>query len=120
MVSDRAIATHRIVALGIGRKLQIPSVFAHLTITDNLSVALWSGRTKPADLLRPRLRRWSSPLLQALRERYPFLSDTERTASQLAHGERQILELALALLSEPRLLLLDEPCAGLSPQRPRR
>jgi len=110
------LPTHRIVALGIGRKLQIPSVFAHLTIADNLSIALWSGRTKPADLLRPRLRRWSSPLLQALRERYPFLSDTERTASQLAHGERQILELALALLSEPRLLLLDEPCAGLSPQ----
>ena len=110
------LPTHRIVALGIGRKLQIPSVFAHLTIADNLAIAMWSGRAKPADLLQPRLRRWSSPLLQALRERYPFLSDTERTASELAHGERQILELALALMSEPRLLLLDEPCAGLSPQ----
>jgi len=110
------LQTHRIVALGIGRKLQIPSVFAHLSIADNLAIALWSGRTKPADLLQPRLRRWSSPLLQALQERYPFLADAERTASELAHGERQILELALALLSEPRLLLLDEPCAGLSPQ----
>jgi branched-chain amino acid transport system permease protein len=110
------LQTHRVIALGIGRKLQIPSVFAHLSIADNLAIALWSGRAKPADLLRPRLRRWSSPLLRALHERYPFLADTERTASELAHGERQILELALALLSEPRLLLLDEPCAGLSPQ----
>ena len=110
------LQTHRIVRLGIGRKFQIPSVFAHLAIADNVAIALWSGRARVLELLRPRLRRWSSPVLEELQARYPFLADADRTASQLSHGERQILELAMALLGEPRLLLLDEPCAGLSPQ----
>jgi branched-chain amino acid transport system permease protein len=110
------LPSHRIIGLGIGRKFQIPSVFAQRSIADNLSIALWSARLRGLDLLRPRLRRWSSPVLGALCERYPFLADADRTAAQLSHGERQILELSMALLGEPRLLLLDEPCAGLSPQ----
>jgi branched-chain amino acid transport system permease protein len=109
------LAPYRISGLGVARKLQVPSVFLDLPIADNLSIALWSARASRLQLLDRRLRRWTSPMLQELQARYPFLSG-QKLAAELSHGEQQILELAMALVTEPRVLLLDEPCAGLSPE----
>jgi len=110
------LAPYRVPRLGVARKLQIPSVFQNLSIADNLAIALWSGRARRMQLLDPRLRRWTSPMLEEIKARYPFLASRDRKAAELSHGEQQILELAMALLTEPRVLLLDEPCAGLSPE----
>jgi branched-chain amino acid transport system permease protein len=111
---------HGMAGRGVGRKFQIPSVFPELTLDDNLRIALWSGRTSLRDLLRPVLRRWDSALLAALRQRFTFLTDGTRAAAALSHGERQILELTMAVISEPRLLLLDEPSGGLSSEETQR
>jgi ABC-type uncharacterized transport system ATPase subunit len=94
---------HRIARLGIARKFQIPSVFPSLSVEDNLRVARW-GAPSPVRPVGELLE------LVALGNRAATL------AGELAHGQKQWLEIGMALAIEPRLLLLDEPTAGMTPQ----
>jgi len=110
------LAQHRLSALGISRKFQFPSIFPELTLREHLSIPLWSNQAKAHQYLDHRLHRWRSQVLSSLLIQFPFLSNQHNLASALSHGERQILELVMTLIAEPKLLLLDEPCAGLSPQ----
>ncbi|ESZ30047.1 MULTISPECIES: ATP-binding cassette domain-containing protein [unclassified Mesorhizobium] len=94
---------HRIARLGIARKFQIPSVFPSLSVEDNLKVARW-GAPSPA---RP---------VGELLELVALTNRAATLAGELAHGQKQWLEIGMALAIEPRLLLLDEPTAGMTPQ----
>lgn len=94
---------HRIARLGIARKFQIPSIFPSLSVEDNLKVARW-GVPSPVRPVGELLE------LVALGDRAATL------AGELAHGQKQWLEIGMALAIEPRLLLLDEPTAGMTPQ----
>lgn len=95
---------HRVARAGIGRKFQIPAIYPELSVADNLAVArLAAGRTSR------RGRERQERLLASCR-----LDDKASvTAGELAHGERQWLEIAMVIASEPRLMLLDEPTAGM-------
>ena len=108
------IRPYRAAALGIGRKFQIPSVFPGLSIGQNIDIALWANRLRPAQWLSMAPYRWKTRLLDDLDHRFAFLAGETRLAGSTSVGQRQMLDCAMTFLAEPELVLLDEPCAGLS------
>lgn len=100
--------------IGIGRKFQVPSIFPSLSVRQNLDLAIWSDRIRTTGMLSMTPYRWSSDLLGELENRFSFLGDADMPAGSLSVGQRQMLDFAMTLLAEPDVVLLDEPCAGLS------
>lgn len=108
-------------ALGMGRTFQISNVFTELTLLENLTLAIVGTDRRKWTMLRP-VQAFGSVREEALQglEAVGLEHRAAETAQHLSYGERRQLELALALKSNPRLLLLDEPCAGLSPSERQR
>jgi branched-chain amino acid transport system ATP-binding protein len=107
---------HRRTHLGLGRTFQITNIFPSMSVLDNLVLAgLGSGRTK-FSMLRP-LWTYREPRARAeqLLHTVGLAHKRHLTVGTLSHGEQRQIEIGLALLSRPRILLLDEPTAGLSP-----
>ncbi len=98
---------------GIGRKFQRPTVFENHTVFENLELALKTDKTVWASL-RAKL---SSEQLDGIAARLDLIklgSEADRLAGLLSHGQKQWLEIGMLLMQEPRLLLLDEPVAGMT------
>jgi len=102
---------HAIVRAGIGRTFQTPSVFEELTVLENVDIA-GSFRLPFRSLLRRR-RGMSDEVAQAL-ESVGLTHLRDDAAGVLSHGQKQWLEVAMVLVQRPRLLLLDEPVAGMT------
>ncbi|HEU5107928.1 MAG TPA: urea ABC transporter ATP-binding protein UrtD [Micromonosporaceae bacterium] len=102
---------HRIVRLGIGRTFQTSVVFERLTVLENLDLAACFRRPTAALLRR---RRGVSPEVESALETVGLAGLAHREAGVLSHGQRQWLEIGMLLTQRPRLLLLDEPVAGMS------
>jgi len=103
---------------GIGRKLQVPSVFFSMTVFENLSISMMAGRAKIEDYFKFSTLKWRTHQVEGLlaTEHMPLLEDMQTPVSELPQGHKQFLEFAMTTAAEPRILLLDEPCAGLSPE----
>jgi branched-chain amino acid transport system ATP-binding protein len=111
----------KIVAQGIGRAFQIASLFPDETVLDNVKVACLSKLDQTRRFWRP-----VQAFRQATDRAYSILKDlglekqADRLAFELAHGDQKLLDIGIALVLEPQLLLLDEPTAGMSPEERQR
>jgi urea transport system ATP-binding protein len=107
------LGEHEIARRGIGRKFQVPAVFRDLSVRQNLEVA-YSRSTNP---LRNMFRFNAPGFAEKLEEVATLSGLSERLGTEagiLSHGETQWLEIGMVLMQDPRLLLLDEPVAGMT------
>jgi len=105
--------------LGIGRKFQTPSVYVEHTVWDNLVLSLTGPRGVFASIFK-RLSSTDRDRIDKLLKLVRLDSKRHWRAGQLAHGEKQWLEIGMLLASEPKLLLIDEPAAGMTDEETHR
>ena len=102
-----------IAELGIGRKFQKPTVFDMHTVEDNILLALKSDR-RPSATLFWRASRENEGRIDGILQITRLSSVRERVAGSLSHGQKQWLEIGMLLAQDPKLLLVDEPAAGMT------
>jgi urea transport system ATP-binding protein len=102
-----------IAGLGIGRKFQKPTVFDSHSVADNVLLAL-KGERGPFSALFGARNRVPQERIDALLEQVRLVAHRERLAGDLSHGQKQWLEIAMLLAQDPKLLLVDEPVAGMT------
>jgi len=104
---------------GIGRKFQKPTVFEHLTVFENLELAL-AGRKTFWRTLTARSSPAQCERIDSVLETIGLSEQRRRLARTLSHGQKQWLEIGMLLMQDPKLLLVDEPVAGMTPQETER
>jgi urea transport system ATP-binding protein len=107
-------AEHRLVQRGIGRKFQTPTIFTSLTVFENLEAA--AGFNDSVVSLFGPMSKVDYEKVEEILELIGLAGRADVRAGVLAHGEKQWLEIGMLLVQEPKLLLLDEPVAGMTRQ----
>jgi urea transport system ATP-binding protein len=112
-VSLLKMSEAKIARAGIGRKFQRPTVFEDQTVSENLTLALKAARS-PWAVLAWRKGQADEDRILMLAAQVGLADSLDRKAGILSHGQKQWLEIAMLLAQEPRLLLVDEPAAGMT------
>ncbi len=109
-------AQHEYARMGIAKSFQITNVFKNLSAHENVRVAAQMRRSR-FGMFKPRSALVGlAEQTEALLDRVGLTGHGSQRAADLAHGQQRALEIAMALAAEPRLLLMDEPTAGMSPE----
>ncbi len=106
---------HRIWRLGVGRTFQVTATFASMSVRENVQAALLSHHRRNFSMWM-RAAGFRIEEADALLERVGMREQAARPCAELAYGDLKRVELALALANDPRLLLMDEPTAGMAPE----
>lgn len=106
---------HEISRKGIVRKFQNPTIFEDLTVIDNLTLASLGNRKLKSLAFSNSIHQFNGQIEDIL-NRINLSGRGEELSANLSHGEKQWLELGMVLARRPRMMLLDEPTAGMSPQ----
>lgn len=109
------LSESEIALLGIGRKFQKPTVFEAQTVRENLAMALKNPRG-PFSVLFYRKSTEGAARVEAIADEINLTDHLKRPAGELSHGQKQWLEIGMLLAQSPRLLLVDEPAAGMTAQ----
>jgi branched-chain amino acid transport system ATP-binding protein len=109
------LAPHRIWRLGVGRTFQLTQTFGSMSVRENVQVALLSHHGKLRSLFSAASKDYVGES-ESLLERVGMREQAGRPCAVLAYGDLKRVELAIALANRPRLLLMDEPTAGMAPE----
>ena len=113
------LAEPEVAQVGIGRKFQKPTVYEHLSVLQNLELSLRADRRARASLFS-KLSGTQLDRLGELLQLIHLTPEAHRTAGLLSHGQKQWLEIGMLLAQDPKLLLLDEPVAGMTDEETER
>jgi branched-chain amino acid transport system ATP-binding protein len=116
-VDVSATKTHRLTSMGLLRSFQITNIFPSLTVLENVLVPLVVHHGDSYSFLRSmKSRRDLADEAEQILARVGLEGQTGRVASTLAYGDRRLIEIAIVLARRPKLVLLDEPTAGMNPE----
>ena len=106
---------HVISQMGLTRSFQITNVFTFMTVRENVRLACQSRLQEKVSLLKPAISFGLEKKTRDILGRIGLLPHEDKLAGELSHGDQRHLEIAIALATNPKLLLLDEPTSGMSP-----
>jgi branched-chain amino acid transport system ATP-binding protein len=106
--------THKIARLGVARSFQVPNIYGSLSVFENIRIAIQQKVEKFNPFASSRRLDGINDTVMETLDKFDLVSKKDIQASKLAHGEKRRMELGISLACEPKLLLLDEPAAGLT------